>query len=290
MYRDLPILTARPTKAEESCVPHRLYGMLAAHEQCSAGAWLRLAKMEIDWALAQGKLPIVVGGSGLYLNALLKGIADIPDIPESVRAQATNDYEVMGKEAFAARLREVDPEFFTRLNVYDKQRLIRAYAVWLGTGKSLSFWQQQKTAPAYPMEHFSIHLIDLPRDEIYRRCDTRFLKMIDQGAVEEVRVLFPPPGRGRTKVGVNIHSEMLTPTPTLPFPGGGISKVIGVAQIMEHLQGKTTLETAIAVSQQATRNYAKRQLTWFRHQLMRASKATGPAEILNFIDQKTVKH
>ncbi|MDE3061097.1 MAG: tRNA (adenosine(37)-N6)-dimethylallyltransferase MiaA, partial [Pseudomonadota bacterium] len=109
LYHELPILTARPTPEEEARAPHRLYGILPASEGCSAGKWLTLARMEIDWARSRGVTPIVVGGTGLYLKALMQGIADMPDIPPEVRAQAISDYDAMGKEAFAARLREVDP-------------------------------------------------------------------------------------------------------------------------------------------------------------------------------------
>ena len=153
--------------------------------------------MEIDWALAQGALPIITGGTGLYLKALLQGIADIPTIDPMIRAQSAADYEQMGKEAFAARLREVDPGFFERLKVYDKQRLIRAYEVWLGSGRPLSWWQQQAAEPPYPAEHFSVYQIDIPREELYRRCDERFAAMIEQGAVEEVRNLLPPSLEGK---------------------------------------------------------------------------------------------
>lgn len=245
LYRDLPILTARPTPSEEAGASHKLYGILSAEETPSVGKWLKLAKMEIDWALSQGKSPIVVGGTGLYIKALAQGIAAMPDIPPHVRQQAANDYAQMGKEAFAARLREVDPEFFTRLKVYDRQRLIRAWEVWLGSGKALSWWQAQKAEPLYPTEYFKVFRVDIPREELYRRCDARFLKMIEQGAVEEVRAL-------------------------LPTGGGNLNTIIGVPELSAHLRGELTLDQAIAQAQQATRNYAKRQLTWFRHQLKEA--------------------
>jgi tRNA dimethylallyltransferase len=274
LYKDIRILTARPTEAEEAQAPHRLYGLLPAHETCSAGKWLYYAKMEIDWALTQNKTPIVVGGTGFYIKALTQGIADIPDIDPAVRQQAANDYESMGKDAFAERLRAVDPQFFERLKVYDRQRLLRAYEVWLGTGKSLSWWQGQGTTPPYAADRFEIHKVELPREELYRRCDARFLKMIEQGAVEEVRNLTSP-ARGEVTVsaaggGNSSGSTPSRPPATLPSSGGGnLLKIIGVPQILTYLQGEITLEEAIAQSQQATRNYAKRQLTWFRHQLTR---------------------
>lgn len=246
MYRELKILTARPTSDEEALAPHKLYGTLPASESCSAGKWLTFARMEINWALAQNKLPIIVGGTGLYLKALIEGIADIPGVAPQVRQQALNDYSEMGKDAFAERLRAADPEFFTRLKVHDKQRLVRAYEVWLGTGKPLSWWQKQRAKPFYSREQFDIQKIELPREELYRRCDARFVKMIEQGALEEARQL----------LALNLSLDL----PAM--------KIIGVREIIDYVAGKMTLDQAIASAQQATRNYAKRQLTWFRHQLI----------------------
>ncbi len=257
MYRELRILTARPTPEEEARVPHRLYGMLAAGEPCSAGMWLRLARMEIDWVRAEGKTPIVVGGTGLYLKALLEGIADIPDIPETVRAQAESDYASMGREAFAERLRVVDPEFFARLKIFDRQRLVRAYSVWLGTGKALSWWQRQEAASLYPRESFRIFQMDIPRPELYRRCDERFIQMLKQGVLEEVKQL----------LALNLPAD-------LP-----VVKSVGIKELTAHLQGKISLEEAAAKAQQATRNYAKRQLTWFRHQLPEAVKVADAEQL-----------
>lgn len=223
-------------------MPHRLYGTMSGSEPCSAGSWLKYAKMEIDWALSQGKTPIVTGGTGLYIRALMQGIAEIPEIDPAIRAQAASDYDAMGKEAFSERLRVVDPEFFERLKVYDKQRLVRAYEVWLGTGKSLSWWQGRGATPPYARERFEVIKVELPREELYSRCDERFIKMLEQGAVEEVRSL------GRA-------------------PAPALQKIIGVPELSAYLSGEISLEDATAKAQQATRNYAKRQLTWFRNQL-----------------------
>lgn len=245
VYRDLRILTARPTEEEEAKIPHKLYGFLGAQENCSAGIWLRYAKMEIDWARSQEKTPIVVGGTGLYIKALTEGIAEIPEIAPEVRAQAINDYEAMGKEAFSERLRAIDQEFFTRLKVFDRQRLVRAYEVWLGSGKPLSWWQKQKLKPTYSPDEFEIEKIELPRDELYRRCDARFLQMLDIGAIDEVK-------------------QLMTQSPSDNLP---IMKTIGVRELSSYLRNEISLDEAIEKCQTATRNYAKRQMTWFRNQL-----------------------
>ena len=243
VYKELPILTARPTEAEQAGVPHRLYGFLPLSEPCSTGKWLTLARMEIDWALSQSLLPIVVGGTGLYIKALMQGIAHIPEIAPEVRTQAINDYDAMGKEAFSGRLKAVDPEFFQRLKVFDRQRLIRAYEVWLGSGKSLSWWHSRQLNPPYKSDYFEHHPIELPRDELYRRCDLRFCQMVEQGAVEEVRQLLASGFKAED------------------------TKIIGVAELSAYLRNEISLEQAITAAQQATRNYAKRQISWFRTQL-----------------------
>ena len=237
-------MTARPSPEEEARAPHRLYGFLPAYEACSAGKWIEFARMEIDWAMSQNMTPIVVGGTGLYLKGLMQGIADIPDIAPEIRAQAAGDYDAMGKDAFAERLRAVDPEFFSRLKVYDKQRLIRAWEVFIGTGKPLSWWQGQKAQAPYPLESFEIVKVEIPREELYRRCDARLLKMVEEGALDEIKQL----------LSLNLSSE-------LP-----IMKSVGVREFAAYLSGKTDMDQAIAEAQQATRRYAKRQLTWFRHQ------------------------
>ncbi len=252
MYRELRILTARPSKEEEERAPHRLYGTLSASQTCSAGAWLNLARMEIDWLLSQGGLPIICGGTGLYINALLNGIADIPDIDPAVREQARGDMQVMGNEAFHMRLSQVDPVLGEKLKVSDTQRLTRAYEVWLGTGKPLSWWQAKTLTPTYPIEYFEIFQMDIERKILYERCDARFLGMMQQGAVDEVKLLLS-----------------MDLSPDLPA-----MKSVGVKELSAYLAGNCSLEEAVSQAQQATRNYAKRQLTWFRHQLSKFETKT----------------
>ncbi len=245
MYRELRVVTARPSAEEEAQAAHKLYGMLPASEQCSAGKWLNLARMEIDWALSQGSLPIVVGGTGLYIRALMQGIADIPDVPPEVRAQVRQDFDSMGNAAFHERLAHVDPVLAEKLKISDSQRLLRAYEVWLGTGKPLSWWQSQGLKPIYPIDKFIVFNMDVSRPELYERCNTRFITMLEQGAVNEVKSLL----------------ELGLP-PDLPS-----MKSVGVPELAAYLKGGMSLEMATEQAQQATRNYAKRQLTWFRHQL-----------------------
>jgi tRNA dimethylallyltransferase len=244
VYHELQILSARPSLEEENLVPHRLYGFIPVSESFSVGKWLKFVRMEIDWALSQGFLPIIVGGTGLYIKALLEGLAEIPEIPDAVRDQASNDYDAMGKEAFSERLRAVDPAFFERLKVVDRQRLIRAYSVWLGSGKSLSWWQSKGEQPAYPPEYFTYYQMELPREELYRRCNARFDIMMEQGALEEVREL------------------LLMGIP----PDAPSMKSVGIKELSAYLKKEISIDNAIDAAKQATRNYAKRQLTWLRNQ------------------------
>lgn len=245
LYAPLRILSARPSPEDEERAPHRLYGTLPGDAPCSVASWLRLAKMEIDWALSMGHTPIVTGGTGLYFKALMEGIADIPDIPPEVRAQARADLQAMGHAAFHARLGAVDETLGAKLKPGDTQRCLRAYEVWLGTGKPLSWWQAQGNKPLYDNRLFEIHKVMSEREALYAACDARFDAMLEAGALQEVRDV--------------LSLGLPEAAPTL--------QVIGVPELSAYLRNEISLETASSQAKQATRNYAKRQLTWFRHQL-----------------------
>jgi tRNA dimethylallyltransferase len=248
IYRELRILTARPTPDEESRVPHRLYGMLAADDVCSAGRWRELAVAAIREVHAEGRLPVVVGGTGLYLHALLHGLAPTPSIPDDVRQAARALHASLGGEAFHRRLAERDPRTAAGLRSSDPQRLIRAWEVLEATGRPLAVWQEQ-TAVTEGYRFLPLVLTP-PRGELYARCDTRFLRMLEDGALDEVAEL----------AAGNLD-------PSLPA-----MKALGVPDLRTFLAGGSSLETAVAAAQQATRRYAKRQLTWFRHQLPEARR------------------
>ncbi|HEU5048327.1 MAG TPA: tRNA (adenosine(37)-N6)-dimethylallyltransferase MiaA [Rickettsiales bacterium] len=241
VYRELDIVTARPTPEQENIAPHLLYGVLSASEKCSAARWLEMAKQAIDETLAKGKIPLITGGTGLYIKTLIEGLSPIPDVPENCRKQA----EMLWREYGAQALAEHDPEMHARLKLGDMQRHIRALGVWLATGKSLAYWQTIPRERPYPDAVFDIKHVELPRDELYRRCDMRFLSMMENGALEEAKALH----------ALNLSSDMPA------------ARAVGVPELFAYLEGKCTLEEAVSKAQQATRNYAKRQMTWFRHQL-----------------------
>lgn len=244
VYRELRVLTARPTTAEEATVPHRLYGVLPAAERCSAGRWLRMALPEIEAAFAQGKVPVVVGGTGLYLRALIQGLADIPDIPATDVARAGALYDERGGEAFRADLRALDPDAADRLPASDRQRLIRAYAVVKATGRTLKDWHREGAANAVAAR-FATIVLTPPTDVLYPILDARFDAMMAAGGLDEARAF--------AALGVD---------PSLPA-----AKAVGVRELLAHLAGDLDLEAAVAKAKQATRNFAKRQRTWLRHQV-----------------------
>jgi tRNA dimethylallyltransferase len=241
-YRDLRILTARPDEAAERRAPHRLYGFLDASERGSAARWRALALQEIAVSTKAGRLPILVGGTGLYLRALQEGLAPIPEISEEIRREAIDLHRALGGAAFRERLALLDPVAAQRLFAGDKQRLIRAFEVVRATGVPLDTWQQQQPpAKAY---RFGTILLAPPRNRLYAACDARFARMIEAGALTEAAALA---GRGLD--------------PDLPA-----MKAVGLPEILAYLRGEMLLADAIAAAQRATRRYAKRQMTWFRHQ------------------------
>ncbi len=242
VYRELRMLTARPSDAEEARAPHRLYGTMPAAEACSAARWRDSAEDEINAALDAGHVPILVGGTGLYIRALIDGLAPVPEIPEDVRATARSKLETEGLEQFHRALSERDPCGAARLAPGDRQRLLRAWEVIEATGRPLSAWQSDGQ-PGLSTPIFKI-LLETDRDALYARCDARFDAMIAAGALDEVR--------GLAAAGLD---------PALPA-----MKALGVPALLTHLAGEIDLDEATARAKQATRNYAKRQLTWFRHQ------------------------
>jgi tRNA dimethylallyltransferase len=243
VYRDLAVLTARPGLVELARVPHRLFGVLDASELCSAARWLGLAEAEIEATARDNRLPIMVGGTGLYLKALLRGLAPVPEIPAEIRRAARALHTEIGGAKFHAALAARDPDGAARLDPGDTQRLIRAYEVATATGRSLGDWQREQARVTRP--NVAAIVLLPPRDALYAAIDARFASMASAGALDEVRALM---------------ARRLSPDlPAL--------KAVGVRELAAHLGGDTTLEAAITAAQQASRRYAKRQMTWLRTQL-----------------------
>lgn len=235
-YRELRIVTARPSLAEEALAPHRLYGVRAAHEPANAAWWREAAMAEMDRA----ELPILCGGTGMYFSALVNGIADIPEPTPTARAQARQLLAAIGPAALHARL---DPQTAQKLRPTDSQRIARAYEVLLSTGKGLADWQSQPTARLTSWRVKMI-LLDPPREALRAAIAARFTAMLAQGALEEVRDFLA--------LGLD---------PALP-----LMRAHGVPELGAYLRGEITLEDATARAVLVTHQYTKRQGTWFRHQ------------------------
>lgn len=245
VYRDLRIITARPTPEEEARVPHRLYGHRDAAINCSVGMWLDDAAAALAAARALRALPIFVGGTGLYFKALLRGLSSVPpvaaDIREAVRARLDRD----GAEALHAELARRDPAMGERLEPRDRARIARALEVIEATGRSLNDWHAHGLPPLLSPTNVTALFLAPERAELYRRIDRRFETMLAAGALDEVAAL--------ARRGLD---------PILPA-----MKAHGVPALMRHLRGEISLADAAAIGAKDTRHYAKRQFTWFRHQL-----------------------
>ena len=243
LYRDLSILSARPTEKDEARVSHHLFGVADAADGWSVGRWLQAAAEVLQEIARRGRPAVIVGGTGLYFKALTQGLAEMPAVPPEARAAARETFDRLGEAAFRAELRAKDPEAEARIAPGDRQRLTRAFEVHAATGRPLSAWQAA-TTPAVALGDWRAVVLEPPREALYVRCDARFEAMARAGALEEARALM---------------ARRLSPE--LPA-----MKAVGVRELAAHLAGEISLAEAIALGQQQTRRYAKRQLTWFRNQ------------------------
>ena len=240
IYRDLRVLSAAPDEEELSKADHRLYAVRDGALPCSAAEWASLAKEQIGEIHSRGRTPILVGGTGLYLRTLLDGIAPVPAVDPAIRdeirrGELADNY---------AKLRTFDPKRAERLNPSDGARINRALEVILSTGRTLGEWQEQREGGIADSVRLRALILLPPRKWLYARCDERFARMIERGAVSEVEALL---------------ARQLNPN--LP-----VMRAIGVREISSYLLGEATLDDAVAAGRQATRRYAKRQYTWFAHQ------------------------
>jgi tRNA dimethylallyltransferase len=244
-YKDLPLLSAAPTEDEMTQVPHHLFSILDPDKQMDVGRYQNLANEAIEDILSRNKIPIIVGGTGFYVQVLMQGISKMPDISPDIRTEATKLYDTLGEDNFRAALSQFDPKAVERILPNDRQRLIRAYEVYLATDMALSDWQAMPKKGRLDHISFLPILFDLPRAFLYQRCDQRFIKMIESNAEENVQ-------------------RLLALNPQMDWP---IWRILGAREIANYLSYKISLDEAITKAQQATRNYAKRQMTWFRNQL-----------------------
>ncbi len=243
VYSGWRILTARPPAEEEARAPHRLYGHVDPSIRHSVGDWLREATAVLGEARAAGLRPIFTGGTGLYFDALTRGLAAIPEPPADIRAEVEAALEAEGLSILAARLKREDPETAAGTDLRNPRRVARALEVLLSTGRGLAAWRRETGPPLVPEAERIVILPD--RAALYARLDARFDAMLEAGALDEARAML---ARGLD--------------PSLPA-----MKAVGAPELFAHLRGEVGLEEAAERAKQATRNYAKRQMTWIRNRM-----------------------
>lgn len=244
LYSHLHIMTARPTEMHD--IPHHLYGVLEGNQISSLGWWYEAACKVIQEVQSRGKFPIVVGGTGLYLRALTRGLSPVPDIPEPIRLETRHLAQTLSEEDFFALVSQEDPKIKDVLHPHDTQRLTRALEVVRATHTSIQDCQGQPKK-ILDFEYQYVVLLP-PRDVLYKRINDRFIRMVENGALNEVG---------------NLLAQKIN-------PDSPILKAVGVPEITEYLKGFISLDQAIAQGQQSTRRYAKRQTTWFTRQVPEA--------------------
>ena len=243
LYADLRVLTARPGPEDEARAEHRLYGVADAADPWSVGRWLRAVQAELAELSKAGRPAIIVGGTGLYFNALTRGLAEMPPVPEAVREEAANLFNRSGERDFRRVLAEVDPISERAVAPGDRQRLVRALSVVRATGRPLPQWKAD-TRPVFRTGDYEALVVEPERAALYAACDARVDTMMAQGALEEVRGLLD---RGIPR-------------------GLPIMKAVGLRELGAFIRGETDLDDALDIMRRTTRNYAKRQMTWFRNQ------------------------
>ena len=250
LYRDLPTLTARPTQAEMAAAPHHLYGILNPEQQSSAETWRTWALAAIAEVNARGRMAIICGGTGLYLNTLIDGLSPVPDIPDHTRRFWRNWVARVGAQTAHQHLQSIDPLMATRLQPGDTQRITRALEVIEATGVSLAHWQNQPPRQQGIRSHAVICVLDADRIWLMEQCERRFDKMLQDGAVTEVSDL--------------LQTGIATDAP--------VFRALGAREIAAALSGKLAWNIAIERAKIVTRQYVKRQLNWNRTQVRTANR------------------
>ena len=240
VYADFPLITAQPSPEERACCPHHLYGFLPTEQKISAGRWAEAALAKVRDILARGKTPLLVGGTGLYFQALLRGMAEIPPIDPLLTTEITARVDAQGAPALHAELAKIDPAYAAKIHPNDRQRIIRALEVCQGTGRSFTWWHGNSMSA--PLCVGPLLTLDAPLSWLEPRLARRLDLMLEGGALDEARA-----------------AMRSCADPAAPGWSG-----IGCAEALAHLQGRLSLEDCRSLWLRNTRAYAKRQLTWFR--------------------------
>ncbi len=243
IYKEIPILTAQPTEEEKKGVPHLNFGIVSCFAKFHVKKWLDLTYGAIADIRSRGKTPILVGGTGLYIKALIQGIAEVPELSIAFKREFHEEYSSKPVGDLYQTLQDLSPQSAAILKPNDHQRILRALEVLLGTGKPLEYWHAQPSSAAFVRDDFYLIWLKRSREETYCRINRRFSKMLEAGVLDEVRRLLD-------KEGVE-----------------NMPKAIGLQEIIKYFHGDISLNEVVKATQQNSRNYAKRQMTWFRHQM-----------------------
>lgn len=246
VYRELRVLTARPGMGDEARAPHALYGFIPGHESYSAGRYAADVARVLKEAQQAGKRPIIVGGTGLYFKTLTEGLSPMPAVPDDVRAYWRRRGLDQGAATLHEELKAKDPEMASRLAPTDTQRIVRALEIIAATGVSLATWQKMPREPVLQLSETVPLAVSIEREDLYRQINARFAAMIEQGALDEVLQL--------SRLQLDSAAPIMT--------------ALGVRPLLRHLEGEIDLQTAIDAGQTETRQYAKRQLTWMRSNMI----------------------
>ena len=241
IYKEISILTSRPSEQDEKIIKHHLYGFNSVKKKFSTGHWLKMATKKIKELWNNDKIPIVVGGSGLYFKALTEGLVEIPDIPNDLRLEVRSLHKKLGQKDFFKQLIKIDPMVANFILPSDAQRSMRSYEVKKFTKKSL-FELIKETKPIFGKKVFKKIFINTPKEELYKKIEKRVTKMFNEGVIEEVKLFFK----------MKVYKEL------------SANKIIGINEIKSHINGKLTLNVTKNLVAQKTRQYAKRQFTWSR--------------------------
>ncbi|CAH58163.1 tRNA (adenosine(37)-N6)-dimethylallyltransferase MiaA [Ehrlichia ruminantium] len=261
IYKEIPIITDQP-KLNETFIPHKLYGYVSAVKQYSVAEWVNDLKREIYQTFTENKLPIITGGSGMYISSIIYGLSQIPAIEENIRYQTKQLFNTLGNKEFYSLLIEKDP-IAKRLHYNNSYQLLRAYEVIEQTGTSIFRLQEElKRKPLF--DNFTLCILVPQRQEVYKKINDRFISMINSSVIEEVKNL----------ISLNIPNH---------FPA---MKAHGIPEIIQYLTNKISIEKAIEIAQRNTRHYAKRQYTWFKNQFPNALFYESQDQLLKFISKK----
>lgn len=257
VYREIPIISAQPSPEEQAQAPHLLYGHISASRHYSVADWVDDATAAITQTLDEGKIPFLVGGTGMYIKSLVHGMSNVPETLPETREDVRKRWAASDTPTMHAHLAKIDPHTAETLSPNDTQRVLRAVEVMEQTEKSIREWQKERTTPPFETSCYNMAFLDYPREQVYQNCNIRFEKMMEEGVLDEIRAF-----------------DALKLDETLPA-----MKAHGVPELRAYLHGTMSREDAVAQAQKNTRHYIKRQYTWFYHQLPEMVRCQNPEEV-----------